>query len=100
MIDANKAAEKKLCELLGKDDVKSEYMKEITRAILYKLNKDDLIEFIIARVNVPKSCLPNKGKVANDDAGEKNLLKVAIDICELPILLQKQLDEINNDESN
>ena len=55
-IDQNAECEKSICNLLNKEEVRSEYFEEITHELLYKIKSDDLKSFILARSkDLPRS---------------------------------------------
>ena len=99
-IDQNAACEKNICHLLGKDNVQSEYIKEVTHEILYKCAVDDLKSFILARTNdITKSKLPKRGKIGDAIQGERNLLKMAYDLREAPNLLHDEMQSITKEQT-
>ena len=96
-IDQNAECERNICNLLNKEDVRSEYFEEITHELLYKIKSDDLKSFILARSkDLPRSRLPKRGKVGDAILGENNLLKLAFDLRSAPnLLLQQKTSETN-----
>ena len=63
-------------------------MSDATHEILYKLTGDELKAFILARNDkISKSKLPKKGKIGDAIQGENNLIKIAYELRNSPIIL-------------
>ena len=87
-IHQNELSEKKICSLLGKPNISREHMSDATHEILYKLTGDELKAFILARNDkISKSNLPKKGKIGDAIQGENNLIKIAYELRNSPIIL-------------
>ena len=87
-IRLNELSETKICSLLRKPNMSREHMIDATHEILSKLTRDELTAFILARKdNISKSKLPKKGIIRDAILGENNLIKMAYELRNLPIIL-------------
>ena len=87
-IRLNELSETKICSLLRKPNMSREHMIDATHEILSKLTRDELTAFILARKdNILKSKLPKKGIIRDAILGENNLIKMAYELRNLPIIL-------------
>ena len=91
--EANKDCEIILCNTMN-NEVTFENIKLLQHENIVKANCDQLKAFILARKkDVCKSHLPNKGKVANETLGGKNLISLAFDCREMPNLLMEDIEK-------
>ena len=91
-IKDNITAEEKLCAIVGDYGVSQALINNLQHESFAKVNVDILVSFILARRDdVPKSKLPNKGKIADAIRGEINLISMAFNFRTKPNLLLSKL---------
>ena len=92
----NERCERKMCKLLGKDDVSntSDTLQSLTYDIISKCTCEELRSFIIARKqDLPRSKLPKKGNVESALNGASNLISLAFQCRLLPNLMKKKIED-------
>ena len=95
-IQQNEDCELLLCNAMGLNVISNALVKQAQHEHFVKCKCDELKAFILARKNVCKSHLPNKGKIADAILGASNLISLAFDCREMPNILldeKKRLEE-------
>ena len=98
LLSNNKKCEEKICNLLGKQYDES-YLKEVTHEVLDKCNGNELKSFILVRkTELPKSKLPQKGKIIDAIKGENNLLSIAFGCKEMNNIVKMRIENVEKND--